>query len=760
MKHMRSAVIMLVLTLAAAFCLSAAAFAGIYFKSGLREIGEEAFAGVTLQKNFLVRSGIETIGSRAFADTGVEMVWLPATLKEIAPDAFDDTATFVCSPNTYAESWCRENNRDWDYIMPTLSTDKEALFYGEDAVLTANYTYKEEATSYIWETRERERYWSVVKGETGPTFTYTNTEDTGYVYFRVSAVCGDVVSKPSKYVRINRYAEKLRFNEKSCEALSGDSVYLAWNNMGSDVQYLLFCSKVDPQNPEKNDWQLLDFFKGGTGRTVYGLEMNTTYRFQLVIQEQEEKTLESEPITITTGDTPTAVQMHEFLVEGNSVHMSWESVYRAVYDIYWGTDPEKLTLFRKNTGGPSYHAYNFPRDKKSYIQVKATIGENEFVFWGPVLEINPTEDGPYFYFESNEVNGDVVNLHWTALPNCSYDVYMKMGDDDHEMKIAENISKNYLDVGDCKPGSTWTFRVEAKWNRWSISTPETRVEIPPLLEVEYRALLIGEVSFPGDSYSHRNYGDVESIANVLQNVKTPGGTFYSVIRRQDLSRQGILNAIKETFGGADENDVSLIFIGTHGNINNVGRLAGYLCTIEEPRKSFGRLLMADFADALKEIKGTKIVWLGSCGSGAAIYDPDHPEEENVADPYIGEYNEDEWDGWPEYDINGFGGLRAGEDLALDVGELRLPDFQVMTAARYRFVSWGSETDDLNYFTEYLCRGVFNPEGGMPADLNDDGLLTQHELFTYIKGCMDDPETGHDQEIQAYPVQSDYVLFMR
>lgn len=49
---------------------------------------------------------------------------------------------------------------------------------------------------------------------------------------------------------------------------------------------------------------------------------------------------------------------------------------------------------------------------------------------------------------------------------------------------------------------------------------------------------------------------------------------------------------------------------------------------------------------------------------------------------------------------------------------------------------------------------------MPADLNGDGMLTQHELFTYIKNSMDDPETGKDQDIQACPVESDYVLFMR
>ena len=318
MKHARSAVMLLALTLAAVFCLSAAAFAGIYFKKGLREIGDEAFAGVPLQQNFMVESGVEKIGSRAFADTGVQLVWLPATLKEIAPDAFDSTATFVCSPNTYAADWCVENNREWDTIKPLITTDKTALHYGETAVITANYVFDDEPTRYIWEMRERERYWSVLEGETGPTLTYTNLDNTGYVRFRVSAVVGDEISTPSGSVAINRYAEKLAFNEEYCKALSGDSVYLSWNFMGKDVKYLLFYVEADIENPAAEDWKLGASFTGGSGRAVYGLEKNTAYRFQLFIEEKEAMTMESEPITITTGDTPTSVEMHEFLVIGRA----------------------------------------------------------------------------------------------------------------------------------------------------------------------------------------------------------------------------------------------------------------------------------------------------------------------------------------------------------------------------------------------------------------------------------------------------------
>ena len=125
----------------------------------------------------------------------------------------------------------------------------------------------------------------------------------------------------------------------------------------------------------------------------------------------------------------------------------------------------------------------------------------------------------------------------------------------------------------------------------------------------------------------------------------------------------------------------------------------------------------------------------------------------------GEIDEDEWgDEWIEYEIDS--GLYAGETLNFETGELRLPNFQVMTAARYRYVGWGSNEENVSYFTKYLVDGVYGPGGSMPADLNGDGKVTQHELFLYIKQAEEDPETGMDQDVQAYPMESDYVLFVK
>jgi hypothetical protein len=47
---------------------------------------------------------------------------------------------------------------------------------------------------------------------------------------------------------------------------------------------------------------------------------------------------------------------------------------------------------------------------------------------------------------------------------------------------------------------------------------------------------------------------------------------------------------------------------------------------------------------------------------------------------------------------------------------------------------------------------------MRADANDDGELTQHELFMYVKYREENPARG--QDAQVYPLNSDYVLFVK
>ena len=759
MRHVRKLSLLLIVVLVFG-CFSIKAWAVFRQPRSLKEIGDSAFEGVPMPANYDLLYGIEKIGSRAFVGTGVKMFWLPETLQYIAPDAFDKGTAFTCSPGTYAEKWCLENEMDFDYIKPYLDVDSQSLLYGQTATLTADYIYSKEPEEYLWEMRERERYWTPILDENGPVLRYTNTKGLGFVRFRVSAIVDGVASTPSDSVTINRYSDKLSFWPDKCKAVSGDSVYLEWGFMGANKNYELYQWAINQQLEEGGKWVTIDSFTGGWNRTVYGLDPNTEYSFMLSMTDNStDAQIFSDPINITTGEKKTSFDMREFACEGNSVKMGWEPVHNAVYDIYLGKTRDNLSMVaggRRDTFIALYGG--FPVGETRYLQVRARIPGTGYEYWGPVIEVMATEEGPNLKIENYEVHGDVVNLQWTPLFGCVYDVYASINGG-NETCIAEGISNNYLDLGGFEPGQTAAFRVQARCGSWNNTTPAQTVTFQAQDDVAYRALLIGEVNFKGSMYAARNYGDVELLTEMLENVKTPSGSRYSVTRRQDLSRADILSAIREVFRNADDDDVSLLFIATHGDVSYTGRYAGSLSTIEVPGKQHGDLLIEDLAAELEKIKGTKIVWLGSCGSGSTIYDPAYPDEENISEIYEGDYDEDEWgDDWYDYDPND--GLYVSESETFDTGELRLPNFQVLTAARYRFTSWGMAGDKCNYFTKYITDGVDGPDDSMPADMNQDGTVTQHELYLYIKLQEDDPETGVYQDVQAYPFGSDYPLFTK
>ena len=107
------------------------------------------------------------------------------------------------------------------------------------------------------------------------------------------------------------------------------------------------------------------------------------------------------------------------------------------------------------------------------------------------------------------------------------------------------------------------------------------------------------------------------MAAALSAVTGPKGGSYAVTRATDLSNQGLKDAISSTFAGADDNDVSLLYIGTHGATGFAsGEKAGRLTMIGESGKEY--MTIKELADCLNEIPGTFIVILDSCGSGAAI----------------------------------------------------------------------------------------------------------------------------------------------
>jgi len=82
----------------------------------------------------------------------------------------------------------------------------------------------------------------------------------------------------------------------------------------------------------------------------------------------------------------------------------------------------------------------------------------------------------------------------------------------------------------------------------------------------YRALLVGESSFPGTQFSSLpSKKDVSMMSRMLSSTKGATGTKWQVSTRTNRTALQIQQDILDTFAGAEEGDVSLFYISTHGD---------------------------------------------------------------------------------------------------------------------------------------------------------------------------------------------------
>ena len=288
-------------------------------------------------------------------------------------------------------------------------------------------------------------------------------------------------------------------------------------------------------------------------------------------------------------------------------------------------------------------------------------------------------------------------------------------------------------------------------------------------ETVYRALLIGEENFSGQSVCTRNRGDVTAMTKMLNSITGPAGGNFSIVKKYDLSASQVLSAVKNAFSGADDDDVSLFFIATHGDVDYTGDYAGALAMSPS-----GSLLLKDLANALNAVPGKVIVVLESCGAGAAVY-PNGGNSNNDGKALYEDIKRRATQ-FDEAVIRAFSGADPGivvtlqpNDVQANTGEFRVDNkFYVLTASRYQELSWGMESGksetSYNYFTMWLTQGI-GTSGAMPADANSNNQTTLDELYRYISKVGDDYQFRTDsgvyyQHVQVYPADSDYVLFCR
>ncbi len=282
----------------------------------------------------------------------------------------------------------------------------------------------------------------------------------------------------------------------------------------------------------------------------------------------------------------------------------------------------------------------------------------------------------------------------------------------------------------------------------------------------YRALLVGEADFPGTGMkSLPAKKDVALMKKMLASVKGPAGTGWSVVTRSNRTAAQIRSDIQTAYAGAQEGDVSLFYISTHGDeeltIDSeqpeyVGCLQTYPDRRYDSWHDRNTLTLTALAQWLQEVPGQVIVLIDSCGSGAAIY-----TAKGVSAPIFSP------ESFGEAVVDAFQALDRGVMApGMEDGEgafVVRNKFYVLTSCDYLETGW-SEEDRYSYFTKWLTDGI-GTKGRMAADANKNKRTTLSELYKYIrkragKKVFVYKGVEYRQHVQIYPSGSSFELFYR
>lgn len=278
----------------------------------------------------------------------------------------------------------------------------------------------------------------------------------------------------------------------------------------------------------------------------------------------------------------------------------------------------------------------------------------------------------------------------------------------------------------------------------------------------YRALLIGEGTFPDPSVGNLpGKKDVALMKKMLRSVKGAANDKWAITTRTDRTSAQIQTDIVTAFEGAQEGDVSLFYISTHGDeeLTIDGRYPEYAgCLQTYPDYSYSNwydqntLTLPRLAQWLSEVPGQVIVLIDSCGSGAAIYGAKALNGYTPA-----QFDAAVIEAFEDRDMAVMApGLEHGAFVVSN-------KFYVLTSAAYLETGWAS-TNKYSFFTKWLTDGIAT-KGGMPADGNRNRTVTLDELYKYISKRADRKTFSisglhYKQHVQVYPAGSDFKLFYR
>lgn len=356
-------ILALCLLLGTGLCRNAEA-ATLTLPANLKTIEAEAFSGDESLDVVVLPNGVTSIGSMAFADSGLTAINLPDSLTYIADDAFDgpEYVRMTANEGTYAYNWAAPRG----YL---LDAPVQKAPEGNKKKVTVNWNPVEGAASYTvyWNTADNIATASEFSGIEGTSYTIESLLSGTTYYTWVKAVSGIRISPASNMKSVMTYADVPTLNEPE---VVGNTIALSWNVVTGAAAYQVYYGLTDNINDATPVGGITD-----TSYTITGLEYNTTYKIWVASVNGSGGL--ATKISVTTGENTFIPVQNKSTGLKNGVTVSWSAVQNAVsYNVYYNTENDIGTA-AEITGceGKSYTIENLLAGTVYYTWVKAVNAE-------------------------------------------------------------------------------------------------------------------------------------------------------------------------------------------------------------------------------------------------------------------------------------------------------------------------------------------------------------------------------------------------
>ncbi|WP_277220869.1 S-layer homology domain-containing protein [Peptoniphilus vaginalis] len=261
----------------------------------------------------------------------------------------------------------------------------------------------------------------------------------------------------------------------------------------------------------------------------------------------------------------------------------------------------------------------------------------------------------------------------------------------------------------------------------------------------YRALIVANSDYGNSKLNLVGpKNDKDLMKKVFENQEIDSNRFENIVVAENLKKEEFLEKIKESFKGANDNDVSYLYYSGHGNnINGIS----YICTVDSAKDKESQIKawisVDELRKALDQVPGTKVLIFDSCNAGGFI----GKKVDAVTSPTPNssrssrEFNES---------IQRAFSTSLVQDRS--IGYLTTNEYKVLTASSEDEYSFEDKKEAVGKFTKVLSQ-VAGINGKISGDNDSDGKISLEEAYEYLEDNV--VYTSH---IQAFPRNDKFTLF--